>query len=80
MDDKHIAILVRNYRHQLQDALERVRDAIPDNAPRHEVKNIFGEVTFTDYVALEPLYTLISRIDEDIATLEDKREEDTNGE
>lgn len=78
MDDKHVAILIRNYRRQLDDAIDAVREAIPEDAPRYEVKNIFGNITHSDYAALKPLHTLIDRLNEDIAALE-KEGEDANG-
>lgn len=71
MTNLHLIIILRNYRRQIEDALDRVREVVPETAPRYVVKNILGDVIETrDYVALEPLHTLCDRIDEDIATLE----------
>lgn len=72
MTNTHLIIILRNYRRQIEDAIDRVREIVPVDAPRYVVKNILGDgdIEERDYVALESLHTLCSRIDEDIATLE----------
>ena len=70
MTNTHLIIILRNYRRQIEDAIDRVREIVPVDAPRYVVKNLGGDVIKTqDYIALDPLHELIRRIDQDIYTL-----------
>lgn len=67
MDNIQLSLLLSLYRDRLYDAINCVRDSLPDELGNIS-KNIFNQEVIT-YPLLQPLYDLLEKIDKDIKEL-----------